>query len=192
MGEGKASFNPLDPHNDLDKPLPALGERTAAMGAVDQMFLDRAKNALRELGQSPLEFLSANPGVAQIELAKRLGRGTNALGLIHAIYEEAAQNGVVRDVAKDLLLRTIHTQFSEGWRTGGPVSAYVKLSSWHNHIKDFLSDPQAASAANQILFEVAIDRQPPELWLPKYPTDALIDTLFDRFWPAEVPKVGRG
>src|SRR5438128_1650026 len=72
---------------------------------VDRMFLHTAHKALAEAGCQPLEFLAANEGVSEIELAKRLNRGVSVIGLVIAIYEEAVRKGLLRATAKDLLMR---------------------------------------------------------------------------------------
>jgi hypothetical protein len=154
--------------------------------SVDRMFLDRARAALAAAGVSALEFLTANPGVSKIELAERLNRGVSAIGLIMAIYDEAAENGIVRDTAKDLLIRRIHAEFPQGWSSCGNVHPAVKLSSWDAEAAKYGRDPRIAGYVDAIVRELAIHHPPADGWKPNLQTDSLIDELFDRFWPADV------
>ena len=108
MTDDRVPFRPLD----FDVRPDRSRRRTLAMDAVDYMFLDRARDALAAAKCSALELLATSPGIPTIELTKQLAtranRGLSAIGLIMAIYEEAFQKGVVRDVAKDLLIRQIY------------------------------------------------------------------------------------
>jgi len=160
-----------------------LGMRTAAMEAVDRMFLDRARSALAAAGCAALHFLARNPGASIIELAKRLGRRASAIGLIMAIYEEAAQQGVVRRTAADLLAREIREKFPDGWSSQGTVHPLVKIGSWEDDIRAYVHDPAICGYAKSIMRHLAIDHPPPEGWKPQPQNEPLIDDLFDRYWP---------
>lgn len=157
--------------------------RTPAMKAVDEMFLARARNALNDAGFSALEFLSTNPGLSKVELAKLLNRGASAIGLIMAIYEEAVQGDAVRETAKDLLLRQIRYEFPDGWSSAGNVHPAIKVGSWRRMIKSYVPDPQCGRFASDIIRHLAIDHPPPEGWKPESQEDPLIEELFDRYWP---------
>lgn len=186
MGKKKTvKFNPLVPGGDPDAPIPVLGKRTPAMEAVDRMFLDGAKKALAEVGQSALEFQAANPGLSKIQLAQHLNRDASALGLVMAIYEEAASTGQVREVAKDMLLRQVMYKFPQGWTSTDKVSAAVQLGSWDREIHKYVSDTRFGEFAWNIIRELAIDKPPPDGWKPNLPNDPRIDDLFDRHWPIE-------
>ncbi len=89
--------------------------RAQSIAAFDRSLLGGARRALDAAGVRALEFLAANPGMPTVALAKRLNRGATAIGLVMAIYDEAIQNGTVRDVAKDLLIREICGAFPHGW-----------------------------------------------------------------------------
>src|SRR5207302_846348 len=102
-------------------------EMTPAIQSVDRMFLEGAKKALTAVGYSALGFLAANPGASEIELAKRLKGGASAIGLTMAIYEEAAKSGLLRETAKDLLIRRIWDEYPDGWFTGDEIGACVRL-----------------------------------------------------------------
>jgi hypothetical protein len=151
--------------------------------AIERSFLDGAMNALREEGVSALECLAANPGLSDIELAKRLDRGTTMRGLLMVLYDEAERAGVVRDVAKEMLIRTILTEFPDGWTRDDSVRPSVKLGSWDRLLRQCVLDPRAGLYGYQIIQELAIDNQPPEGWRVTLPKDPLIDQLFDKHWP---------
>jgi hypothetical protein len=186
MGKRKTvKFNPLVPGGNLDAPLPVLGKRTPAMEAMDRMFLDGAKKALAEGGQSALEFLAANPEMSKIQLAQHLNRDASALGLVMAIYEEAASAGQVRDIAKDLLFREIMEEFPQGWNSSDTVHPVVRLGDWGHNIRKYVANPKCSEFPILILRELARDKPPPDGWRPSWPNDPRIDDLFDRHWPIE-------
>jgi hypothetical protein len=161
------------------------------IGAVDQMFADRAYSALSAAESDPLTYLAANPQVSLIELSSRLARQVSqrvsAIGLIMAIYNEAAKKGVLRAIAKDLLIREIHAEFPHGWSSGGTVSPLVKIGMWDSQVSKFGHDPRVDRYALQIIRELTIDHPPCEGWTPKPERDPLIEAIFDRYWPVDVP-----
>jgi hypothetical protein len=159
-------------------------ERAPALAAVDATFLEAARKALAAAQCGAIEFLAANPGLSKIELAQRLNHGVSAIGLIMAIYEEAAQKGVVREVAKDLLVRRIRERYPDGWSTAGTVRASVKLGRWYSELCEYARDPQVEVYASQIIRHIAIHHPPPDGWKPELQNDPVIDELFNRFWPA--------
>lgn len=185
MSNEKVVFRPLLPSCELDAPIPVLGKRTPAMEAVDRMFLDRAQRALADVGSDARQFLMANPGVSMIELSKRLNRGANALGLIMAVYDTAAQNGTVRETAKDLLTREILAEFPKGWTFKGSVRPGIRVGNWEDEVVRYVHDPRAAAYAESVMRHLAIDHPPPEGWKPQVQDDPLISEIFDRYWPAE-------
>ncbi len=159
----------------------------SGLNEVDRSFLDRAHKALRQSGFGALEFIKANPGLSKIELAKLLNKGVSAIGLIMAIYEEAAKVGSVRATATDLLIRQIRDEFPNGWSIKGNVSAVVRLGSWDYEIEKYVPDPQIACYATKIVKHLALDSPPPEGWKPSLQQDVLIDDLFNIYWPIESP-----
>jgi hypothetical protein len=72
---------------------------------VDESLYLTARTALDSLKVSALEFLESHPKPSQLELAECLNRGTTAIGLTMAIYEEAARTGRTREIAIELLFR---------------------------------------------------------------------------------------
>lgn len=171
--------------NAFDERLGSGLHRTPAMAAVDNMFLSCAQNALREAGCSALEFLSANPGLSKLELAKLLNRGASAIGLTMAIYTEAVQKGVVRKTAQDMLLREIVAEFPDGWASTGNVHPAIKIGTWDRTIRSYVPHASMGKYAYDIIQHLAIDHPPPEGWKPELPNDPLIDELFDRYWPEQ-------
>lgn len=153
--------------------------------AVAQSFLQKARNALTEKSYSALEFLAANPGISTIELAKRLNRGANVIGLLNAVYEEAIASDAVRETAKDLLIREILGAFPDGWSSGGEVASSIKIGGWSKTLLDFVNDPESFRRAAKIGIHLTKDHPPPEGWKPQPHNDPLIDELFDRYWPEE-------
>jgi hypothetical protein len=163
----------------------AMVKRPPEMTPTDLMFLNRAKEALQQAGYSALDFLAANPHLSTPKLAQRLNRGASALGLVIAIYDEAVRKNVVRETAKDLLIRTIHEEFPEGWSSGGNVGPAVKLGSWDYKIGRYILDSPFGCYAASIAKHLAIDHPPSEGWKPEWDKDPLIEELFDRYWPVK-------
>lgn len=157
---------------------------TPATIAIDRMFLEGAQNALAGAGYGALEFLAANPGMSKYEMAKRLNRGATAIGLIMAIYDEAAEKGIVRETAKELLIRQILNEFSDGWMSNGEPDAVSKLGGWLA-VSQYGRDPQISDYARSILRHLTIDHPPRDGWRPQPRNDPLIDEVFDRYWPVE-------
>ena len=156
--------------------------------AIDRMLLNEARSAFQAAGCSVLEFLAANPGVSKFELAKRLAKRANesvrVVGLVRLIYDEAAKAGVVREIAKDLLLREINDAFPNGWSSGDEIGPLVKIGSWADPIHEHIRNLAFSSYARSIIKHLAVNHQPPDGWKPKSQSDPLIDELFDRYWPA--------
>jgi hypothetical protein len=169
----------------FDIPISEFFKDTPEKRAVEQAFFNGAAIALKEAGLSALEFLAANPVVSKIELAKRLDRGTTARGLLMVIYHEAERAGVVREVAKDMLIRVILEKFPDGWTSQGSVRPSVKLGGWDRLLSEFVLDPNVSVYGFLIIKDLAIDHQPPEGWKPALPNDPLIDELFDKHWPVK-------
>jgi len=153
---------------------------------VDQMFLTKAQAALSAAGYAPIEFLLNSPGASKTDLAKTLGKGASAIGLVMAIFEEACREGVVRDVAKNLLVREIISRFPHGWSSSflDGIGPLAKLSGWRSEVKRYGQDPRFAAYALSIIRELALNHPPADGWRPEPKNDPIIDELFDRFWPA--------
>ena len=180
MNDRKTEFHPL---GDPDKPVPEMGIRTPAMEAVDRMFLTRAKKALAELGQSALDFLSQHEGASKLELAKRLNRGVSAIGLVMAIYDEAANAGVLRDTAKDILIRTLRSEYEAGWSMDDDIDPIVRIGSWATEVRNYSRDEKAGEYAWKIITELASGSRQEDGWKPNSKDDPLVNALFDAYWP---------
>lgn len=152
--------------------------------AIDEWIRARTKKALTEGGVTALEWMSANPRVSVVELARRLNRGATGFGMELAIYHEAAEKGVFRKVAKELLIREILNRFPNGWKTDPEISAVVKIGGWDSGITNVARDSDFEKYADLIVRCLAIESPPQEGWIPEWPNDPLIDQLFDRYWPA--------
>jgi hypothetical protein len=173
---------------------PELLERakpTEAMKAFERSLCDKTRAALTDAGFDPLSFLASNPRASMVELAKRVNRGATALGLIVSIYEDAITLGIVRETAKDLLLREIMEQFPNGWFTDSAVCASVKLGRWSYHINAHVGDTTCGQYASGIVSAITIDEPPPEGWKPELPSDPFIDDVFDRIWPIDASTKGK-
>jgi hypothetical protein len=168
--------------NDLNQNHIKQGVRSRASAAVDASFLEKATAVCRERGLTPVEILHAFPGESIVDIAKRVDSGVNAIGLVMAIYDEAVAIGKTRDVAKTLLIRTIHQQFPSGWNSSGTVRPAVRMSSWSYELKRYCKDQAAGRYAERIVRELTRDNPPPEGWLPTETNDPRINSLFDRHW----------
>jgi hypothetical protein len=153
--------------------------------AVDRMFQDRAEKALAAAGCTALEFLAANPAVSTEQLARRLNRGASPIGITMVAYHEAARQGIVRQVAKDMLIREILGEFPNGWTAKGDVHPLVKIGRWHSEVTDYGGSAKHGQSAERILRSLAIENPPQEGWKPQFPNDPLIDELFKVHWPLE-------
>lgn len=158
-------------------------ERTPAMKAVDQGFLDAAKNTLRQANLSAMEYLNDHPGASLVTLAKNLGRGVCAMGLRMAVYEEAQQMGHLRSMAMDVLTRQILKKFPMGWSSTGNISPSVMIGSWDTDLEDFSNDERIDGYARAIIDDLSINHPPPEGWKPQVKNDPFLVKLFDRHWP---------
>jgi hypothetical protein len=160
-------------------------KQTPEHRAVDRMFQDRAENALLARGCSALEFLAANPGVSMTDLAKRLNRGASPIGILMAAYDQARVRGVVRDIAKDLLIRDLLANYTNGWTPAGDVHPFVMIGGWYSEVGAYSRSANYGRYAERIVRSLAIDHPPQEGWKPDYPNDPLIDHLFNLYWPVE-------
>ena len=178
--------------NEKRKTLESLGwspemldalKRTPDHASVDRTFQDRAQKALSAAGYSALEVLVANPRISMVELAKRMNRGVSTIGLTMAVYDEAMKQGVVRQVAKQLLIRELLEQFPSGWASEGDIHPLVRIGNWHSEIVDYTHNPTFGDYADRVVRHLTIDSPPQLGWTPQWPNDPLIDELFDRCWP---------
>jgi hypothetical protein len=158
---------------------------TPSIGPIDRKFLRETKNALAASGHEAVELLRSFPADSLNELVDRLGHDASGFGLLMAIYEDAQQRGVVRQVAKDLLLRRIRERFPLGWIGIEEVSPLVRLGSWETSIEKYCPNTQYYHYARDILRELTINNQPHQGWRPEIASDPLIDGLFDRYWPLD-------
>ncbi len=165
----------------------AQESKTAAIAAVDAMFLDRARKALEVAGADSIGFLFDHPCESPVELAKRLKGGGSALGLLMAIYADASARGMTREVAKELFLREIIDQFPFGWSFDEDVRPFVRLGGWNSALCKCIGDSTVGEIARKIVHHIAIDHPPPHGWKPQNSNDPLIDELFDRYWPIDAP-----
>jgi hypothetical protein len=160
-----------------------LRDVVAEPGPVDLRALDRANEALRQVGCSALEFLATHPGLSKYKLAKQLRTG--AWGLIIALYAEAVREGKVRQTAKDLLIREILNRYPDGWTSSDDVGPSVNLGVWRYEVKKGVRDAESWKHATAIFRQLTRDHPPPEGWKPQVQEDPLINELFDRYWPNE-------
>src|SRR5579871_2977538 len=162
MNENKVRFRPLHPP---EFPIPEGAERQAAIDAVNRTFLDQTRSALITVNCTALEFLAANPGISLVNLAQLLARQSqrkpSVVGLVVAIYEEAARRKATRETAKDLLVREIQAEFPEGWLSKESVHPLVRIGSWDRHARNYGRDPTVREHAQRIIVDLAKDHPPP-------------------------------
>ena len=123
------------------------------------------------------------PRISTAELAKKLDRGTSAIGVTMAVYHQAAKKDRVREIAKDILIRELLHEFPEGWTARGDIHPLVKLGGWDSDVADYAHSARFGQYAERIVRSLAIDDPPQEGWRPQYPSDPLIDELFEHYWP---------
>lgn len=165
-----------------------LLKSTPEKEAVDRAFLNGTKEALATSGYTALGLLSRNHGQSVAKLFEGLSKVNKwacPLGLKMAIYEEAIRENAVRDVAKDLLNRTIIEAFPEDWRPDDKFHASVKIGNWALEIHKYVLPPEIGKYADNIVRHLTIDHPPPKGWKPELDNDPLINELFDRYWPIE-------
>jgi hypothetical protein len=147
------------------------------------MFRDRAEKALTTVGATPLGYLKQHPRYSKVQLAKKLNHGANALGLVMAIYKQAVGEDIVREIAYDLLLRKILSEYPNGWFPKPTIRPIVALGDWVYELNHY-AGPQYLEPATELMRELAMRSPPPEGWVPNYPTDERLDKLFEKFWPS--------
>ena len=159
----------------------------ASVAAFDESLFDGARRALANAGFGALEYIAANPGVSEIELAKQLNRGTTTIGLLMAIYDEAARLGNLRDVAKDMLVRVIRRRFPHGWSSLSldKLGTRFKIDDWRLDLLKYTRNPSLNQYALPIVESLAVANPPREGWTPMLRGDQFIDSLFDQFWPRD-------
>lgn len=150
---------------------------------LDLQFFATAQQAFMSAGVSAHEFLAANPGVSECQLAKTLNRRANGIGILMASYSESQRMGTVRDTAKDFLIRQILSEFPDGWKNGTNVSPIVRLSGWCFAIRNYVKNREFVRRAEAIAQAIAIENPPREGWKPRVADDPFIESLFERLWP---------
>ncbi len=166
-------------------------DAASTMNATDQIFLKHAQSAFAEAAVSALEFLAENPGLSKIELAQRLNRGVSAIGMIMAIYDEAAKRGKVRETTRDLLTRELRAAFPRGWSSTGNIHPLVKIGTF-SEVGKYAHEPKFADYMRPIMQHLTIDNPPFEGWRPEPENDPLINELFNRYWPIDATNHNRG
>jgi hypothetical protein len=153
---------------------------------VDESLYLTARTALDSLKVSALEFLESHPKASQLELAECLNRGTTAIGLTMAIYEEAARTGRTREIAIELLFRRITAEFPDGWCRDENVHAAVKLGGWDYDVARFANECNKWSMA--VLRELTVLSEPPIGWKPQSAKDERLQLVFEKYWPGSRKK----
>lgn len=167
---------------------PELLERlnnTSTRHPTDELFANNSRKALKAAGYGAIEFFGANPGISPAELARRLGKKSNGIGLIIALYDEANEEGLVREIAKDLLARAILDAFPEGWPDQATSSTVVPLSGWEHKLRKYVPDPSIGIFSKSIVKDLVFDHPPEKSWKPQPKSDPLLNELFDRCWPTK-------
>lgn len=164
---------------------PARTERDPVHQRVDNMFRSEAKEAISATGKTALQLLAEHPDISTIELAEQLSGRVGALGIEMLILEEAEEQGIVRDIAKELLIRSIRENLPHGWIDDGRVHPLCKISMWEMIVVNYTKVSNREYYTERILCDLGIENPPRDGWKPEWPNDPRIDELFDKYWPVK-------
>lgn len=138
---------------------------------------------LNSLGFKTLrEFLAQFPAEPYLKLTVRLGKDIAALQLIWLQFQEAQQQGMIREAAKDCLVREIAGQLPRGWGKGVRVDYHTAgvYANWLTELTRLQPDARLVADA---VWRALNDLKPPQGWLPMGPDDPLIVAAFAKGWP---------
>ena len=135
---------------------------------------------------SAREFAATAPTKSFVELAEDLGPGdVAAVQLEWSALDEAKAAGDTEQIARDLLVRSLHGRLPAGWDTSRVDDAAVMprvhaISAWSSSISSHLPEyrPLVRAMARTIM-----ESDPfPTGWLPADPDDPLLVEFFQRHW----------
>lgn len=126
---------------------------------------------------SVTSFLAAHPRRSLLDLASELGGGdVAAVQLLWTVLEESKPHGVaVEHCARDLLVRSIHQHFPQGWSLDDEPAERHAYGEWVSEL-DRIADIDTLA-----LWETLVDRAPPG-WLPEDINDPVLAGAFRDHW----------
>ena len=145
----------------------------------------RIRARLRDKGFGTVtDFVDSQPHISLVTLARQISqdRDIAAVQLQWILLREAEETGSIERCARDLLVRELHENIPEGWRTtwdGSPGASGTRLISACTAVYTALPERFAAAfdRVEDALWEASI----PEEWLPDGPDDPILLKLF-RYW----------
>ena len=153
---------------------------TAGKSDIDRGFYERARRELERIGVSAREFIRKHPNKSKKELAELIGGGVTSRGLTMKLFEEARACADIGSLARDLLYRTIATEFPDGWYRDDEIHASVKLASWHYDVHEFA--PEHEESATQIVQLLTTTKVPELGWKPESADDERLRRMFEENW----------
>jgi len=143
----------------------------------------RIRSLLHSRGfESTSDLLSRFPAKPYVDLAADLGNDMAALQLEWMQFEEAKEQGKLRDAAMDSLARELAGHLREGWGRGTQVDFNTAgvFADWVTRLEDY--DPDLVPRAEAV-WQALHELRPPEGWKPEGPDNPLLAFAFDKGWP---------
>lgn len=139
----------------------------------------RIAQLLRKHGHSSVtSFVQAHPRRSLVDLANTLGgEDVAAVQLEWTYLDEARTSDAVEACARDLLVRTIHEHFPDGWQPDDDRRHQLAFSGWSAPLKTWAG----VTADTLAMWEALYDGAAPG-WLPMDGTDPLLVDIFRRHW----------
>jgi len=131
-------------------------------------------------------FALSSPTKSFVELAKELGPGdVAAVQLQWSALDEAKAAGEMERMARDLLVRSLHSLLPGGWDTSRIDDAAVMprvhaISAWSSAISSHFSEYKTLVRS---MSQTIMEQDPfPAGWLPVDVNDAILVEFFKRNW----------
>ncbi len=135
------------------------------------------------------DFLRRYPSEPYHKVARRLPGNVAAVQLVLLQFQEAFQNGSIRNAARDCLAREICLNLKRGWGRGMRVDFHTAgaYASWVCSLEFRTGAPELRKVGEEV-WKALVQKNPKEGWLPSGPDDPLIVAAFDQAWPELPPK----
>lgn len=139
----------------------------------------RLAQLLRTHGHASVtSFVQAHPRRSFVDLANTLGgEDVTAVQLEWTYLDDAKATDAVEACARDLLVRTIHEHFPDGWQPDDDRRHQLAFSGWSAPLKT----RAGVTADTLAMWEALYDDAAPG-WLPTDATDPLLVDIFRRYW----------